>query len=199
MCVSMLAVSVCLSVCLSVRVSVCLCVCLSILCLFTSYKSQELMADGCHGNSSSWYRVLKDTQDKHRNTFQHEYLAPLRNNFTLVTTGHLLTHLPTYTHSLTHTLTHTPTTPHTHSLTHTTHKTRLPNKMVLLNKMLTTHTPTHLYSLSSDTYPPILNKMALLNKMVLLTFECSRHQICCLTLSLLPSSHCCLATGRSTV
>ena len=105
----------------------CLSVCLFILCLFTSYKSQELMTDGCHGNSSSWYRVLKDTQDKHRNTFQHEYLAPLRNNFTLVTTGHSPTHLlithslththsPTHLYSLTHTLTHLPT--YTHSLTH---------------------------------------------------------------------------------
>ena len=109
----------------------CLSVCLFILCLFTSYKSQELMTDGCHGNSSSWYRVLKDTQDKHRNTFQHEYLAPLRNNFTLVTTGHSPTHLLTHSLTHTHSLTYPPILTHSH-----------------------THTPTHLYSLTHTGLGP---------------------------------------------
>ena len=102
------------------------------------------MADGCHGNSSSWYRVLKDTQDKHRNTFQHEYLTPLRNNFTLVTTGHSHTYPPILTHSLTHSLTHTLTHSLTHTLTHSlthshTHSLTLP----------LTHSLTHSFTLSS--------------------------------------------------
>ena len=122
----------------------CLSVCLFILCLFTSYKSQELMADGCHGNSSSWYRVLKDTQDKHRNTFQHEYLAPLRNNFTLVTTGHSHTYPPILTHSLTHSHTHSLTHSHTHSLTH-------------MHTHSLTHPPTHslTYSLIHPLFHPL--------------------------------------------
>ena len=40
------------------------------------------MADGSQqGSTPSWYRVVKDTHDRHKEGFRHDYLVPLRNNF----------------------------------------------------------------------------------------------------------------------